>query len=92
MKIVQKCIFPEMFLQQYLAHKDDVEDPSSENVQDMKKNNLSKYHYNPMEEGGVIVVRVSAINISSLQPLSKLSKPSKYLSFITHWLFLTTIG
>jgi hypothetical protein len=25
--------------------------------------------------------------MSSLQPLSKLSKPPKYLSFITYWLF-----
>jgi len=62
----------------------DVEDPSSENVQDMEENNISKYRSDPTVEGGFIVIEVYAINMSSLQPLSKLSKPPKYLSFITH--------
>ena len=70
----------------------DIEDLSSENIQDMEENNTSKYHLNPTMEGGVITVGVSTINMSFLQPLSKLSKPPKYLSFITYGLFLTTIS
>jgi hypothetical protein len=34
--------------------------------------------------GGVIAIGVSAINIFSLKPLSKLFKPPKYLSFISY--------
>jgi hypothetical protein len=51
----------------------DREDPSSEIVHDMEENNISKYHFDPTMEGGVIGVGFYAINMSSLQPLSKLS-------------------
>jgi len=47
----------------------------------MDKNNISEYRSDPTVEGEVIVVGCSAINMSSLQPLSKLSlalaSPSK---------------
>jgi hypothetical protein len=39
----------------------------------MEENNISKYCYDPTVEGGVIAVGFSAINMSSLQPLSQLS-------------------
>jgi hypothetical protein len=39
----------------------------------MEENNISKYFSNPTIEGGVIAVGFSAINTSSLQPLSQLS-------------------
>jgi hypothetical protein len=61
-----------------------IEDPFNDNVQDMKENNISKYCSNLKVEDGVIVVDVYAIYISSPEPLSKLSKPPKYLSFITY--------
>jgi len=51
----------------------DIENPSSENVHDMDENNISEYRSDPTVEGGVIAVGCSAINMSSLQPLSKLS-------------------
>ena len=51
----------------------DIENPSSENVHDIEENNISKYRYAPTVDGGVIVVRCSAINMSSLQPLCELS-------------------
>ena len=51
----------------------DIEDPSSKTVHDMEENNISKYCSNPTVEGGVIAVGFSAINTSSLQPLSQLS-------------------
>jgi hypothetical protein len=51
----------------------DIENPSGENVHDMDENNIFKYHSDPTVEGGVIAVGCSAINISSLQPLYKLS-------------------
>ena len=51
----------------------DIENPSSENVHDMEENNISEYRSDPMMEGGVIAVGFSAINMSSFQPLSKLS-------------------
>jgi hypothetical protein len=58
-----------------------IETPSSENVHDIEENNIFEYHSNPMVEGGVIAVGFSAINMSSLQPLFKLSlalvSPSK---------------
>jgi hypothetical protein len=66
-----------------------IEDPTSENVQDMEENNIFKYHSDPTVQGEVIAIRVFVINMSSLQPFSK---PPKYLSFITYWLFLTTPG
>jgi hypothetical protein len=47
----------------------------------MDENNISEYRDDPMVKGGVIAVGWSAINMSSLQPLSKLSltlaSPSK---------------
>ena len=59
----------------------DIENPSGDNVHDMNENNISKYRYEPTVKGGVIAVGCSAINMSSLQPLSKLSltltSPSK---------------
>jgi hypothetical protein len=59
----------------------DIENPSGANVHDMDENNISEYHSDPTVEGGVIAVRCSVINMSSLQPLSKLSltlaSPSK---------------
>jgi hypothetical protein len=51
----------------------DIEDASSDNVHYMEENNISDYRCDPTVEGGVIVVRLSAINMLSLQPLSKLS-------------------
>jgi len=51
----------------------DIENPSGDNVHDMNENNISKYCYEPTVKGGVIAVGCSAINMSSLQPLSKLS-------------------
>jgi len=50
-----------------------IENPFGENVYDIKKKNISKYRFDPTVEGGVIVVRCSVVNMSSLQPLSKLS-------------------
>jgi hypothetical protein len=50
-----------------------IENPSGENVHDMDENNIFEYRSDPTVEGGVIAVRCSAINMSSLQPLSKLS-------------------
>ena len=44
----------------------DIKDPPSETVQDMEDNNISKYCSNPTVEGGVITIRFSAINMSSL--------------------------
>jgi hypothetical protein len=61
----------------------DIEDPSGVNVQDMEENNISKYRSDPMVEVGVIAVGVSTINMSSLQPLSKVFKPPKYLLFLS---------
>jgi len=51
----------------------DIENPSSENVHDMDENNISEYRSDQTVEGGVIAVGCSAINMSSLEPLSKLS-------------------
>jgi phosphoenolpyruvate carboxylase len=51
----------------------DIEDPSGENVHDMKENNIFEYRSDPTMEVGVIAVGVTTINMSSLQPLSKLS-------------------
>jgi len=51
----------------------DIENLSNENVHDMDENNIFEYHSDPTVKGGVIAVRCSAINMSSLQPLSKLS-------------------
>jgi hypothetical protein len=62
----------------------EIEDPSGANVQDMEENIISKYRSDPMVEVGVIAVGVSTINMSSLQPFSKVSKPPKYLFFITY--------
>jgi hypothetical protein len=39
----------------------------------MDENNIPEYRADPMVEGGVIAVDWFTINISSLQPLSKLS-------------------
>jgi len=39
----------------------------------MEENIIYKYRSDPTVEGGVIAVGVYAINMSSLQPLSKLS-------------------
>jgi hypothetical protein len=82
-------LFRSVFFQKFSSRnisqtETDIEDPSSENVQDMEEKNISKYCFDPTMEGRVIAVGVSAINMSSLQPLSKLSKPPKYLSFITY--------
>jgi len=51
----------------------DIEDPSGENVHDMKENNIFEYRSDPTMEVGVIAVGVTTINMSSLHPLSKLS-------------------
>jgi hypothetical protein len=51
----------------------DIEYPSGETVHNMEENIIYKYHSDPTVEGGVIAVGVYAINMSSLQPLSKLS-------------------
>jgi len=51
----------------------DIDDPSDETIHAMEDNNISKYCSDPTVEGGVIVVGFSAINMSSLQPLSQLS-------------------
>jgi hypothetical protein len=62
---VKKCIFPRYFLSDISQSETDIEDPSSENVQDMVENNLSKYHSDPIMKGGVIAIRVSAIIVFS---------------------------
>jgi len=58
-----------------------IETPSGDNVHDMDENNIFEYRSDPTVEGGVIAVGRSAINMSSLQSLSKLSltlaSPSK---------------
>jgi hypothetical protein len=58
-----------------------IENPSGENVHDIDENNISEYCSNPTVKGEVIAVGCSAINMSSLQSLSKLSltlaSPSK---------------
>ena len=51
----------------------DIENPYGDNVHNMDENNISEYCADPTVEDGVIAVGWSAINISSLQPLSKLS-------------------
>jgi hypothetical protein len=51
----------------------DIQDPSSENVHYMEENNISEYRSDPTVEGGVIAIGFSTINMSSLQPLPKLS-------------------
>jgi len=51
----------------------DIENPSGGIVHDMDENNISEYRSNPTVQGGVIAAGYSAINMSSLQPLSKLS-------------------
>jgi len=51
----------------------EIEDPSGETIHDMEENNITQYRYNPTVEGGVIAIGFYAINMSSLQPLSKLS-------------------
>ena len=50
-----------------------IENPYGKNVHDMDENNISEYRADPTVKGGVIAVGWSAINMSSLQPLSKLS-------------------
>jgi hypothetical protein len=59
----------------------DIENPNGDNVHDIDENNIFEYHFDPMVEGGVIAIGCFAINMSSLQPLSKLSltlaSPSK---------------
>jgi hypothetical protein len=59
----------------------DIENPSGENVHNMDENNITEYRSDPTMEGGIIAVGCSAINMSSLQSLSKLSltfaSPSK---------------
>jgi hypothetical protein len=59
----------------------DIENPSGDNVHDIDENNISEYCSDPTMEGEVIVVGCYVINMSSLQPLSKLSltlaSPSK---------------
>jgi len=63
--------YPEVYFSQKFSSRDmsqtemDIEDPSSENVQDMEKNNISKYCFDPTVEGGVIAVGVFAINVFS---------------------------
>jgi hypothetical protein len=61
--------------------KTHIDNPSGENVHDMDEHNISEYRSDPTVEGEVIAIRCSAINMSSLQPLSKLSltltSPSK---------------
>jgi len=49
-----------------------IEDPFGYNVQDIDANNISKFHSDLTVKGGVIAVRISAINISSLCLLSSL--------------------
>jgi len=51
----------------------DIENPYGENVHDMNENNIPEYRPDPTVKGGVIAVGWFTINISSLQPLSKLS-------------------
>jgi hypothetical protein len=50
-----------------------IENPSGENVHDMDEHNIFEYRSDPTVEGGVIAVGCSTINMSSLQPLFKLS-------------------
>ena len=85
---LSKSVFFQKFSSYDISQTEtDIEDCSRENVQDMKENIISKYRCDPTMEGGVIAIRFSTINMSSLEPLYKLSKPPKYLSFITYWLF-----
>ena len=51
----------------------DIENPYGDNVHNMDENNISEYRADPTVEDGAIALGWSAINISSLQPLSKLS-------------------
>jgi hypothetical protein len=50
-----------------------IENPSGANVHDMDENNIFEYRSDPTVEGRVIAVGCSAINMSSLRPLSELS-------------------
>ena len=73
---LSKSVFPQKFISYNISQTGiDIEDSSGDNgdnVHYMEENNISEYRSNPMMEGGVIAVRFSAINMSSLQPLSKL--------------------
>jgi len=72
---LSRSVFSQKFSSREISQiRTDIEDASSDNVQHyMEENNISDYRCDPTVEGGVIVVRLSAINMSSLQPLSKLS-------------------
>ena len=81
-KRLSRCVFSQIFTSLDISQTGtDIENPSGDNVHDMDENNLSKYRSDPMVEGGVIAIGCSAINMSSLQSLSKLSltlaSPSK---------------
>ena len=74
----QRRLSRSVFSQIYSSHSisqtgTDIENPYGDNVHNMDENNISEYHVDPTVESGVIAVGWSAINISSLQPLSKLS-------------------
>ena len=82
---LSRCVFSQIFTSLDISQTGtDIENPSGDNVHDMDENNLSKYRSDPTVKGGVIAIGVSAINMSSLQHFSKLSKPPQYLSFITY--------
>ena len=71
---LSRCVFSQIFTSLDISQTGtDIENPSGDNVHDMDENNLSKYRSDPMVEGGVIAIGCSAINMSSLQSLSKLS-------------------
>jgi hypothetical protein len=79
---LSRCVFSQIFTSLDISQTGtDIENPSGDNVHDMDENNLSKYRSDPTVKGGVIAVGCSAINMSSLQSLSKLSltlaSPSK---------------
>jgi hypothetical protein len=79
---LSRCVFFHIFTSLDISQTGtDIENPSSENVHDMDENNLSKYRSDLTMKGGVIAVGCSAINMSSLRSLSKLSlilaSPSK---------------
>ena len=74
----RRRLYRSVFSQKFASHDisqtgTGIENPSGENIYDIKDNNISKYHSDPTVEGGVIAVRCSVVNMSSLQPLSKLS-------------------
>jgi hypothetical protein len=79
---LSKSVFSHIFFSLDISQMGiNIENPATDNVHDMNENNIFEYHSDPTVEGGVIAIGCSAINMSSLQPLSKLSltlaSPSK---------------